>query len=106
NYRPFIREDPRLFGSHNDHRFNGNHHPRFQDWILLSLLDIVEHLRVFVHATPKAVAAILAHDGEARLLDMLLYRPADVLQAVAGASGCDATVESILCYFQEAPDSR
>src|SRR5260370_76841 len=73
NFRRFIRVDPRLFGSHNYHRFNGDYHTGLQGWILLSRLDVVEHLRVFVHTTPEAVTTIHAHNGKARGLDMLLY---------------------------------
>src|SRR5712692_4070528 len=89
---PVIRENARLPGSHIDHRLDGDHHARFQGVIWMSRLNIVQYLWILVHTAAHTMPTILSHDREARRLNVLLYRPADVTHAVSSASSRDTTI--------------
>src|SRR5712692_2993169 len=98
---PVIRENASLLCSHIDHRLNGDHHAWFQGIIWMPWLNIVQYLRVLVHTTAHAMPTILPYYREARLLNVLLYGPADVTHAVSSTSRRDTTVERVFRHLQQ-----
>ena len=77
---------------------------RWPYWLAMlagARLAVVQHLRVLVEHAADAVAAVLAHDREALLLDVALDRVADVAQVTPGPDRADAAPHRIEGNFRQ-----
>src|SRR5262245_32904996 len=97
---PAVRQQLHFASAGVDHRFDGYCHSG-PELLASARLAVVQHLRVLVEHAADAVAAVLAHDGEALLFHEALDRVADVAQVPTRPDRTDAAPHRIEANLRE-----
>src|SRR5262245_7623771 len=97
---PSIGKHLNVFVSQIYHWLDRNHQTLSQDRSS-TRFAVIWYLRLFVHGTANAVAAVVLYNREAKWLDIRLHRVADIPKPVSDVAFFDRSVKGLLRRFKQ-----